>query len=62
MQQPFLTDVQNLKPGLIIFRRGDVQHRNWYGRVKVPKSRLYKTVSLKTPDINLAKEMTYTRY
>jgi integrase len=59
MQQPFLTDVQNLKPGLIIFRRSDVQHRNWYGRVKVPKSRQYKTVSLKTPDINIAKEMAY---
>ena len=32
----FLTDTQELKPGLIIFRRGDVKHRNWYCRVKLP--------------------------
>ena len=31
----FLMDVEELKPGLILFRRGDVQHRNWYCRIKL---------------------------
>ncbi len=39
----FLTDKEELKPGLVIFRRGDVQHRNWYCRVKLPKTDRYKT-------------------
>jgi hypothetical protein len=56
MQKSFLTDVQHVKPGLLIFRRGDVQHSNWYSRAKVPHSKRYKTVSLKTPDINDAME------
>src|SRR5579863_6962713 len=34
----FLTDKEELKPGLVIFRRGDVQHRNWYCRVKLPRT------------------------
>jgi integrase len=55
----FLTDTQELKPGLIIFRRGDVKHHNWYCRIKVPKEDRYKTVSLKTSDINEAKEKAY---
>lgn len=50
----FVTDKEGLKPGLIIFRRSDVQHRNWYCRVKVPKADRYKTVSLKTDSINEA--------
>ena len=33
----FIIDKEVLKPGLILFRRSDVQHRNWYCRVKVPK-------------------------
>lgn len=44
----FVTDKEVLKPGLIIFRRADVDHRNWYCRVKLPKADRYKTVSLKT--------------
>ena len=32
----FLIDTQELKPGLIIFRRADVKHRNWYCRIKFP--------------------------
>lgn len=56
MQKHFLIDVQQVKPGLIIFRRGDVQHSNWYSRAKVPHSKRYKTVSLKTLDIDDAKE------
>lgn len=55
----FLVDVEELKPGLIIFRRGDVQHRNWYCRVKIPKTDRYKTVSLKTSDINAARTQAW---
>jgi integrase len=57
--QHFLTDVQELKKGLIIFRRADVQHKNWYCRVKVPGTSLYKTISLKTSDINEAKDKAF---
>src|SRR5580658_5156146 len=55
----FLTDKEELKPGLVIFRRGDVQHRNWYCRVKIPKSDRYKTLSLKTADIAAARDRAY---
>ncbi len=47
----FLADKEELKPGLLIFRRLDVAHRNWYCRVKLPHSDRYKTISLKTSDI-----------
>jgi hypothetical protein len=34
----FVTDKAELKPGLVIFRRGDVEHRTWYCRMKIPKA------------------------
>ncbi len=46
----FIVDKEELKPGLIIFRRGDVAHRNFYCRIKLPKVDRYKTFSLKTPE------------
>lgn len=52
----FMVDVQELKTGLIIFRRTDVKHRNWYCRIKVPNEDRYKTVSLKTPEISTARD------
>ena len=52
----FLIDPEELKTGLIIFRRADVKHRNWYCRIKLLGSDRYKTVSLKTPDIGTARE------
>jgi integrase len=55
----FLTDIQELKPGLIIFRRADVKHRNWYCRIKLPKQDRYKSVSLKTADIDAARERAF---
>ena len=55
----FLTDVQELKPGLVLFRRADVKHRNWYCRIKVPKEDRYKTISLKTPDLNEARDKAF---
>ena len=56
----FVTDKAELKPGLIIFRRGDVDHRMWYCRMKIPKADRYKTVSLKTTDIEVAREAVCT--
>ena len=55
----FLVDTQELKPGLIIFRRADVKHRQSYCRIKVPKTDRYKTVSLKTGDIDAARELPF---
>lgn len=55
----FLADKEELKPGLVIFRRLDVAHRNWYCRVKLPKSDRYKTISLKTSDISAARERAF---
>ena len=52
----FVTDKAELKPGLVLFRRGDVDHRMWYCRMKIPKADRYKTVSLKTTDIEVARE------
>jgi integrase len=36
-----------------------VDHRNWYCRIKLPKADRYKTVSLKTSDINAARELAF---
>src|SRR5271155_5600088 len=55
----FVTDKAELKPGLIIFRRGDVDHRMWYCRMKMPKADRYKTVSLKTTDISAARDRAF---
>jgi integrase len=55
----FLSDIQELKTGLVIFRRTDVQHRNWYCRIRVPEADRYKTVSLKTADLDTARERAF---
>jgi integrase len=55
----FIIDKEELKPGLIIFRRADVAHRNWYCRIKLPKADRYKTFSLKTANIEAAKERAF---
>jgi integrase len=55
----FIIDKEELKPGLILFRRSDVKHRNWYCRVKVPKQDRYKTVSLRTENINDARALAW---
>jgi integrase len=51
----FIVDKEVLKSGLIIFRRGDVEHRNFYCRIKPPKEDRYKTISLHTADRELAR-------
>jgi integrase len=55
----FLIDQRELKTGLIIFRRSDVEHRNWYCRIKLPNQDRYKTVSLKTSDLETACERAF---
>lgn len=55
----FIIDKEELKSGLIIFRRGDVDHRNFYCRIKLPKADRYKTISLKTADVNEARDRAY---
>jgi integrase len=55
----FVTDKSEIKPGLVLFRRGDVDHRMWYCRMKIPKADRYKTVSLKTTDIDVARERAF---
>jgi integrase len=55
----FVTDKSELKPGLIFLRRGDVEHRMRYCRMKMPKANRYKTVSLKTTDIDVARKRAF---
>ncbi len=55
----FLIDVQELRPGLVIFRRADVKHRKWYCRIRLPDADRYKTVSLKTSDVDAARERAF---
>jgi integrase len=55
----FMTDKEELKNGLIIFRRTDVQHDNWYCRMKLPEEDRYKTVSLKTSIVGEAREKAF---
>ena len=55
----FLTDLHELKSGLVIFRRTDLQHRNWYCRVRLPTSDRYKTIALKTSDVETAKDRAF---
>jgi integrase len=52
----FVTEKEELKPGLILFRRGDVDHRMWYCRMKADR---HKTVSLKTSDKEAARERAF---
>ncbi len=55
----FIIDKEELKPGLIIFRRGDVEHRNFYCRIKLPKADRYKTHALKTANVEAAREKAF---
>ena len=53
-------DVEELKPGLIIFRRSEVKRRrNWYCRIKLPNEDRYKSVSLRTPDLTDARARAF---
>jgi len=52
----FIVDKEQIKPGLIIFRRGDVGHDNFYCRVRIQNEDRYKTISLRTPDRQTARD------
>jgi len=43
-----MADTTEVRPGLVIFRRTDVKHGNWYCRIKIPEKDAYKFISLKT--------------
>jgi len=55
----FMLDKQELKPGLVIFRRKDVQHHEWYCRMKVPDVDRYKTIALETTDEKAARAAAF---
>ncbi len=52
----FVTDKEQIKSGLIIFQRGDVGHKNFYCRIRIPDEDRYKTVSLRTSDRQTARD------
>lgn len=52
----FITEKEQIKPGLIIFRRGDVGHDQFYCRVRIQNEDRYKTISLKTSDRQTARD------
>jgi integrase len=56
----FQVDTQELKRGLVIFRRTDVKHPGWYCRVRLPEGRRYKTIALKTSHLAEAREQAFT--
>ncbi len=55
----FMVDAEQLKDGLVIYRRADVKHRCWYCRIKLPQGDRYKKFALKTQDINVARDMAF---
>lgn len=55
----FMRDTQVLKPGLVIFRRADVAHDNWYCRIRLPDADKYKTVRLGTAHIDEAMDKAF---
>ena len=55
----FMIDEEELKPGLKLFRRADVKHRNWYCRVKLLLGGGYKFKSFGTADVSAAREAAY---
>lgn len=55
----FMVDTEQLKDGLVIYRRADVKHRRWYCRIKLPEGDRYKKFALKTQDINEARAKAF---
>jgi integrase len=57
-----MLDRTEIQSGIIIYRRSDVVHHDWYCRLKVPEQNRYKYVSLDTPDITLARDKAVREY
>ena len=55
----FIIEKEALKSSLIIFRRGDVVHRNFYCRIKWPMEDRYKTIALGTSDRESARNKAF---
>ena len=56
----FVIDKEVLKPQrLVIFRRGDVAHENYYCRIKLPNADRYKTIALGTADREAARAKAF---
>lgn len=53
----FIIDKEQVKKGLIIFRRGDVAHNEFYCRVRIKNEDRYKTISLHTSDRQTARDL-----
>ena len=53
----FILDKEQVKKGLIIFRRGDVAHDEFYCRVRIKNEDRYKTISLHTSDRQTARDL-----
>ena len=58
----FVTDKEQVKSGVIIFRRGDVEHDNFYCRIRIGKEDRYKTISLRTSDRQAAHDLAMEKY
>ena len=58
----FITDKEQVKAGLIIFRRGDVGHNRYYCRIRIQNEDRYKTISLKTSDRHTALDEALEHY
>lgn len=54
-----MIDTEVLKDGLVIFRRGDVKHDNWYCRMRLFKENRYKTICLDTPILKEARDKAF---
>jgi integrase len=57
-----MLDRTEIQSGIIIYRRSDVVHHDWYCRLKVPEQNRYKYVSLETPDMTLARDKAVHEY
>lgn len=53
----FILDKERITKGLIIFRRGDVAHNEFYCRIRIRNEDRYKTVSLHTTDRQTARDL-----
>jgi integrase len=60
--QMAMRDRTVIQSGIVIYRRSDVDHHQWYCRLKVPKQNRYKVVSLDTPDMELARDKAVEQY
>src|SRR5690606_24869346 len=61
-EMSFILDKEQIKPGLIIFRRGDVGHDNYYCRIRIQNEDRYKTISLRTADRQTARDRAMDEY